>query len=233
MNAIERKTYLMHSETDEYQFNISESGKNVKEGLAICKKPYIAFSGGKDSLVMMHLVLQKNPDILVWHWDYGPYFMPRSVLDEISQIAAGIGARNFRVDQTGYKAYEQAKRSGKPVFYRYFFGVALPALKKEGYDGAFIGLRADESRKRGVRTKSIFEKTPGMISIFPIRHLTVRDVWAYIVSNDLPYCNHYDRYAELEGRENVRFCTYFDPEFAHMGRTNVDGVLQPEFRNQQ
>ena len=56
-------------------------------------------------------------------------------------------------------------------------------------------------------------------------------MWAYIVSHNLKYCSHYDLYAPVIGWDQTRFATFFDPEFEHIGASNVDGVLLPEFKN--
>jgi hypothetical protein len=180
---------------------------------------------------MMHLAFRENPGIQVWHWDYGPYFVPRTIETEIKTIAAQIGIKNYTSDTSPIYAkgrVDEAILADR----REIYGRVIPDMKQKGFTASFVGLRAEESTKRKFRTKNAFEKTvPGMAMVFPVRGLTARDIWAYIVSNNLSYCSHYDRYGELQGYENVRFCTYFDPEFAHMGCSNVDGVMMPEFRN--
>ena len=66
---------------------------------------------------------------------------------------------------------------------------------------------------------------------FPLLNLTWKDVWAYIISNNLPYPSIYDRYAEVLGYDKVRLVTFFDNEFEKLGAPYLDGVLMPEFRN--
>lgn len=229
LTPIERETFLLHAEIDEYQTRIEQARENITETFRTFRKPYCSFSGGKDSLVMLHLALQQDPGIMVFHWDYGPAYMPRDIELEILQIAREAGATAIRCETT--QQYVQKGRTAKGVLGKMLYGRVIPALKAEGYDCALIGLRAGESFKRARRTRSLFERDAGIHNAFPIRHLTARDVWAYIISHDLLYCSHYDRYGPLEGYENVRFCTYFDPEFAHMGRGNMDGLLIPEFKN--
>lgn len=230
MPVILRETYRLWSEEPGYRTRIEDARIIIRETL---KKynPYIAYSGGKDSLVMTHLTLLQNPNILVWHWDYGPYFVPREIENEIEYIAKTIGTREYEVDTSPEYRKGRVETAVK-IDRRAIYGRIIPEMKNRGINASFIGLRSEESTKRKLRTKNTYEKTvPGMTMVFPIRGLTVRDIWAYIVSNNLPYCSHYDRYSELPGYENTRFCTYFDPEFAWMGCSNVDGVIMPEFRN--
>ncbi len=224
-----RETYRMWADEPGYAARVEEAGRLIRDALDRYQA-YVAYSGGKDSLVMMHLALQEDPEVLVWHWDYGEAYMPREIEREVREIARAAGARNYQVDTT--PLYQQLGRTAKGVLGKVLYGRVIPEMIKGGYTASLVGLRAEESRKRKQRTKTAYEKTArGMTTIFPIRGLLVRDVWAYIFSHGLRYCSHYDRYGALEPWEDVRFCTYFDPEFAHMGRTNVDGIIMPEFRN--
>jgi 3'-phosphoadenosine 5'-phosphosulfate sulfotransferase (PAPS reductase)/FAD synthetase len=59
----------------------------------------------------------------------------------------------------------------------------------------------------------------------------VYDVWAYIVSNNIRYLSHYDRYSKTIDITKIRFATFFDPEFDKLGCSNIDGVMMPEFKN--
>jgi 3'-phosphoadenosine 5'-phosphosulfate sulfotransferase (PAPS reductase)/FAD synthetase len=67
------------AEMDVHKTKVEEARQIIAKALATHQKPYVAFSGGKDSTCMLHLVLQQKPDIMVYHWDYGPYLMPRDV----------------------------------------------------------------------------------------------------------------------------------------------------------
>lgn len=71
MNPIDKEMYLMYAETDEYQKAVRQLEENVSKAFSEYSNPYVAYSGGKDSLVMSHAVLQENIDTLIFHWDYG------------------------------------------------------------------------------------------------------------------------------------------------------------------
>jgi len=228
MDELIRETYLIHADTREYRRSAEILQDNIRISFRQYRKPYCSFSGGKDSLVMTHAVLQEYPGTMVFHWDYGPYYMPRHIENEILDIATHIGAKTLRVESTWQ--YGELKRTAKGVLSKVLYGRILPGLKREGYDLSFIGLRAEESLSRRYRTRSLFENDTILRNAFPVRHMKTRDIWTYIVSNNLPYCSHYDRYGALVGWENTRFCTYFDPEFAPLNG-NYDGYLKPEFRN--
>jgi len=228
MNPTDKEMYLIYSETEEYREAIDQLHENISEAFSKYNKPYVAYSGGKDSLVMSHAVLQDFPGTLIFHWDYGPYYMPRKIENEVRDIAEEIGAKNFQVDTT--PLYKLKKREAQGILGRVLYGRVMKDMKNRGYDLCLVGLRAQEGCKRRQRVSRLFEHEI-LTNCFPVRHMKTRDVWAYIVSNDLPYCSHYDVYGSLEEWENVRFCTYFDPEFAKFGCSNLDGVLMTQFKN--
>ena len=57
-------------------------------------------------------------------------------------------------------------------------------------------------------------------------------IWAYLVSNNVPYLSLYDSRAELVGYDKVRFATLFDPEMADLGAESVDNVLHWRWRHE-
>ena len=211
------------SKTKEFRRKVAESRKTIKEALEEFNKPYIAFSGGKDSTALMHLVLGYR-QVTVIHWDYGRYYIPRPLHEEILEIARKCGAKNLVVLTSSL--YEKLGRKAQGVLGKHFIGVEIPKLIERGYDCAFLGLRAEESVKRRFRTEGFYEYDKrGITNVFPLRNWSWRDVWAYIVSNNVPYLSFYDAYGELLGYDKVRFVTLFDSEFDCFGSTNVDKFL--------
>lgn len=230
MKDWKRKAYLMHSETEEYLKKIHKTQEVIEIALTKFKKPYVAYSGGKDSTAMLYLILQECPAITVIHWDFGPYYIPRPIFNSLIENAKRMGAQDIRTPTSS--RYKNLKRGAVNVLGSDFLGKHIPHLREEGFDLAFIGLRAEESNKRKARTKSFFKPEKGIMSCYPLSKWTFKDVWALIVKNNVPYLSEfYDRYGELLGDENTRFCTFFDPEFDKFGSRNVDGVLMTRHRN--
>lgn len=106
----------------------------------------------------------------------------------------------------------------------------VPRLAAEGYDLAFVALRAEESVKRRLRIRAGRSLGP-ITECWPLASWSWRDVWAYIVTNDLPYLSLYDARAGLVGYDRARFTTLFDPEFADVGAEAVDNVLHWRWRH--
>lgn len=222
MDNVWRKTFAGWATTADYHRRADQAEAAIARGLASSRRPYVAFSGGKDSTVMLHLVLRQRPDITVLHWDYGPYFIPDLVRREIMDNLAGLGARNVQVETS--PEYERLGRQARNVLGREYIGKLLPRMAEEGYDLAFVGLRREESRKRSRR----IERRESLTSIqecWPVADWTWMDIWAYIVEQTLPYLSLYDARCALVGWDQARFTTLFDPEFDHVSGATVDGVL--------
>ncbi|MGB9835033.1 MAG: phosphoadenosine phosphosulfate reductase family protein [bacterium] len=216
------------AQTESHQNAVRNSREIISQALSVHSRPYIAYSGGKDSTCMLHLVLKQAPDIMVLHWDYGPYYIPRDLEREFIRNARIIGARNIRVESS--PAYRKLKRHAINVLGREYLGRLVPQLVQEGYDLAFVGLRKEESPKRRRRINSGRSIT-AIEEVWPLADWTWKDVWAYIFANQLPYPSVYDTYGPVVGWDRVRLTTFFDPEFDKLGASNVDGVLSWRFHH--
>lgn len=223
-----RETFLLYSRFEEHIHKRIEAERIIEQAFNECRKPYVAFSGGKDSLCVAHLVTRKYPDVVIVHWDYGRYYVPRELEQEILDIAKRLDF-NLRV-YTSPK-YERLKRKAINVLGTDYIGKVTKELYAEGFDCVFLGLRQEESLKRKRRIKARRSLTQ-IKEYYPIATWTWLDVWAYIVSNDLPYLSFYDGRAKLVGWQRARFTTLFDSEFDKLGASNIDGVQYWWFKNQ-
>jgi len=225
-----KRTLAMWAGTDAFKSKLHEAERIIDEALATHDKPYVAYSGGKDSSCMLHLVLRRCPDIMVLHWDYGPYYIPDWLRSEFIENAKKIGAVNLRIETS--KDYLRLKRHAINVLGREYMGKLIPSLASEGYDLCFVGLRREESlkRRRRIDAKKSITEIP---ECWPLANWSWRDVWAYIFAKNIPYASIYDIYAPVVGWDKARLVTFFDPEFNHLGASNLDGVLMWKFKNMQ
>lgn len=239
MNNAWRETFLIHSRTTEFHKKVYEADEIIACALRKHQKPYVAFSGGKDSTCVLHLVLQQRPDTMVLHWDYGRYYIPRPIHTEIVANAkkifdmspsGGGKGEEIRLRIETSEKYDQLGKNARNVIGTEMIEKLIPQLIKEGYDAVFVGLRAQESIKRKLRIKA-GRALSAIPEIWPVQSWSWLDVWAYIVSNNIPYLSYYDRYGPVVGWDKARFTTLFDPEFDKLGASNVDGVLSWRFRN--
>lgn len=231
MEFAKQETYLLHSKTSGYRELVSKTKSLIRNVLSSFKLPYVAFSGGKDSTVMLDLLIKERPEITVIHWDFGPYYIPRNIYNSLVKNAGNIGVKNLRIHTS--KKYHSQKRRAINVLGSDFLGKLVPSLAKEGFDLAFIGLRAKESYKRRAKTKNyVVPFQSHMMNCYPLRDWSYKDVWAYIVQNNVPYLSEfYDKYGLILGDKNTRFCTFFDPEFKNLGTGNLDGIIMVKNKN--
>jgi len=232
MNTAGWKPILIdYAETDEYKNKIKQVKAELKNIIRDHKsgKLYVAYSGGKDSTVMTHLILQELPEIMIYHWNFGRYVFPEYLETELLENLKLIGGKNIRVETS--VRYETEKWEAKQIFCIDFMVHAIRKLYNEGYTGSFIGLRAEEScgRKRRVKEKISLTKIK---EYHIVGFLTWKDIWAYIFSNDLPYCSHYDKYSEFLDLSLIRMCTFFDPyKNSCMNTVNTDNFIMWRNRN--
>jgi 3'-phosphoadenosine 5'-phosphosulfate sulfotransferase (PAPS reductase)/FAD synthetase len=206
---------------DGYKGRVARALEVIEEAVRT-HKCYVAFSGGKDSTCLLHLALKVDPDILVFHWDYGPYYMPRPLEKEIIQNAWKIGARNLWVATSS--EYMRVGRGNTDVWGKNFFGWVIPKLKGEGYSLAFVGLRKEESGPR--RRRITQRRSLGIEECWPMADWTWRDVWAYILSNDLPILSYYLKMGPIVGWDKVRLGTLFGSV-----QDELDGLVYYRYRN--
>jgi len=217
-----RRTFRAWARQGSYRSLLASTLGQVRRDLESCRQPLVAFSGGKDSTVLAHVVLRVDPSVLVLHWDYGPYFVPRAIEREILRNARRLGARNVRVETS--PAYRRLGRQARNVLGRHMIAGLLPRMAEEGYDLVFVGLREEEAvrrrhRIRAGRSLSVIPES------WPLARWRWIDVWAYIVEHDLPYLEGiYDPAAALVGYDRARWTTLHDPEFGHVAAA-MDGVL--------
>jgi len=227
-----RRAMALHAETPEHQRLVKSSTSWIRRlHEQYGGNLYVAFSGGKDSTVLVHLALSVEPDAWVYHYDYGDAIMPRGVESEILRNAATLGIRpeRFVVRKT---SRTDAIRDDPNL------GIVIAAVTEEteehGWKAGLLGFRDEESgnRKRraanGGHWYSFQQKIP---LFFPIHFWTWRDVYAYVVSRDLPIPELYHAYASFEGYASVRMASFFDSEFDAMGRPNLDGHVFPGFKH--
>lgn len=229
MRMAQEHVFLLHAETDLFKKKVKKTRENIQTIFSSFRKPYVAYSGGKDSCVLLHLLLNFKKDIPVYHWDYGPYFIPRKLETLVIRNAFKMGAKQF-IYATSEK-YETSKRKKNHIWYKDFLGKELPRLTQHGFDLSFIGLRAEESYSRRYRTKSLISHDRYMANAFPLRNWTYKDVYAYLLKNNIPYPKkHYDKYSKLLGYKRSRFVTFHDPEFKQLSGA-LDGVLMYKHKN--
>lgn len=199
MDNCTRSGMLAHSMLPVYKRRVRQAREHIREALTLCKKPYVAWSvGGKDSSVMLQLVLEQCPriearvlvsgetrylypefdELISWWSDNFPKM-------EISLIEVD------RVWTSEMSFYEQRKAGRNDI---------LNLLPTEDHDLVFLGLRDEESNTRraanarGVIRQYAASRRRNLRNTYvctPIAKFTTRDIAAYITKNEIPVFDIY------------------------------------------
>ncbi len=193
----------------------AESIYIMREVAAEFERPVLLFSGGKDSVVVLHLALKafypcKLP-FPVMHIDTGHNFA--EVIEFRDRTVEAVGARlvvasvqdsidtGRVVEQTGARASRNQLQTT----------TLLDAMEENGFDAAFGGARRDEEKARAKERVYSFRDEFGQwdpkaqrpelwslyngrhrrgehIRVFPISNWTELDIWQYVKTEriDLP-----------------------------------------------
>jgi len=166
-------------------------------------RPYVSFSGGKDSTVLLALVHAVRSDVPVI-WSDDELEFPESVAF-IESLRYNVQGPFRIVAGHATHAYWFTSWRDAPYWREPLEGTeAIPGLltdwaQGEGYDLTFLGLRGDESKNRAAflaEAGPIYHRRGGIVCV-PLRDWGDDDIWQFIHATGTPYNAAYDRYQEI------------------------------------
>lgn len=171
----------------------------------------VAFSGGKDSEVVLWLCLQVNPDVPVVFNNTGVEY-PETVKFvatiaetwDLKLLVTHPGKSFWEcIEQYGFpRGTKSEKHSVARCCYWLKEKPMLLAIRGNGWLGYFTGETAVESRMRmfaSLRGTCIHLKKEGVCKIKPILWWTQEEVWGFIYREGLPVNEAYSKGAERVG----------------------------------
>ena len=206
--------WLLYAKTGKFKYNVSDAKRAIEKALDTGRNFYTSVSFGKDSSVMLRLILDIKPDIPVLYmnsgyalpdtneyyakikeeWNLNMIELPAQV--DYIELCQEFGLPHLRSSQTQKKVVQFLKKNR-----------ASNWAVENGYTGLFWGIRADESKGRNHLCKSnpngILDKND-ILRIAPLAKWKARDVWAYIFSTNMPYNKLYDHENCGYTRETIR-----------------------------
>ena len=186
--------WKLHSRTAGYRRRVDAARRTILRA-AETARFVLAWSTGKDSTAMVHLVRSLCPDTpIMIQFDDCDWPTKRQYAE---RVAAHQGWDLHRVEPD-VSVWERMKAGaiGEEDFCavshpltRDAFLAPLAAKQRElGADGVYLGLRAAESRARKVHLLSrgaLYQLQSGEWRCCPLARWTAEDVFAYLVENDV------------------------------------------------
>lgn len=235
-----KSAYIAYSKTNIHQRKVKKAEDLVKEVLSNHTKPYVAFSTGKDSLCLLHLVYSQNPNIDIMFHDSGVE-LPDSY-SQIQKIKENWGI-NLHIIKSPVDVLQLYKRkdgiftgASEDIAFNKAMGQPIKKwAKNNGNDLAFIGLRKEESKKRRIMLckhgKYFYCKSFEIYECFPLADWKKEDVWAYIFTHKpLENLIHpaYFKDKLVTDPGDIRVSWYCDPAAARYGYFLWIKIYYPE-----
>lgn len=217
MTPIERAAYLAHAMSCTYVRRLAAAMEIIRSGAGCC----VSVSWGKDSVALLHLAVTVRPDIAVLN---ARYPNPAERFSDMDRVRDAVLSR----PEMARVRYREVLTPGEWEMYERAGGGFSEAASPEqreackwwkdemvrnmgavrdgfGCSGTMLGLRAGESHARLMNALTHghdYTRRDGSRIVLPLSRWSGRDVWAYLVSHDLPWLRIYDE--ATAGRERAR-----------------------------
>ncbi len=206
----------------------------IREVAAECERPVLLFSGGKDSVVMLHLALRAfEPGVIpfpVMHVDTGHNFP--EVIEFRDRLVAEMGVE--LVVASVQDAIDQGRVADPgPTGSRNRLQTEplLHEIGRRSFDAAFGGARRDEDKARAKERVLSFRDAFGQwdpknqrpelwrmynarvhpgehLRAFPLSDWTELDIWRFIATNDIDLpAMYYSHRREVVARDGMLLAT--------------------------
>jgi phosphoadenosine phosphosulfate reductase len=203
--------------------------RNILERASSLGRVSVSMSWGKDSVVAGHLALQHLPPPVTMTHIASSYRLPGFEHVQV-YFAERADLHIIEPRRTLQETIEWLREIGLPHERTAAQQQAVvKAIKKDvgtawcidnGFGVQVMGIRADESKARSafLRARGAIYDARGMKVACPLAWWAAKDVWAYIVANDLPYHPLYDCETHGQTRETLRNTGWLSTDGAEHGR---------------
>lgn len=242
MKTENRLMYLARSRQGSFRRLVDKTKSMISQYIEMVNNPYIAFSGGKDSLANLILFQQmgltETPVLTIGEdieYDFKEAYCHQAVhhlgFNKYHYVRRDVSIRQALLEGLGHKNCK--------IFYESFFRAIGDFITQGGFDGTVLGLRSDEAWGREKLVKSrgqIYDRRDksgggGVQKIcLPMAYWRGIDVFALIISTDTPYIERYDK-DEFRPPHELRFAMPHAPELYRFGYVSELRRQYPETYN--
>jgi phosphoadenosine phosphosulfate reductase len=221
--------YLLYSRLPIFQKRINEANNLILQALSMGDFWYLACSFGKDSLCLLDLIVKIKPNIPVLHMDSG-YCFPETYETRgyyQNKMSLNLTIKPAPIDyfdlmrDFGIPSVNRTKSQQINIVKMLKKDTSLVWARQNGLNGVFLGLRKDEAngRKLILNLKSpIYQLKNDLWKANPLANWSFKDIWAYILSNNLKYPEFYDKTGLGRTREWIRNSSWCTTDGAERGQ---------------
>ncbi len=170
----------------------------------------VAYSGGKDSTVLLHILIEAGWAGPMVMYFYSDIENPPENVEMAKQQAKEHNLELHILDCKDSSSVEAFRQAGHLFIYpatkdeKRIINIVDTAFRKQvdkftsdmGLAGTFLGLRKAESYRRAMslsKTGPVYKaKSRQTATCCPLYNWSGDDIWAYIVENNLPYLACYE-----------------------------------------
>ena len=215
MEAWRLELYRLHSGLSSHKRKVDIAKALIRKALGMGNW-YVAWSGGKDSNALLHLVHAISPNMPIVHVETELDFPDcrEQIHRWIDEWGIAAQTTVLRPSVSPWDILDkhggpelQSNNSQSELDRRCFYEPIEQHVAERGYTGVFLGLRAEESAARRLnrRTRGVLYRTRlGLMRCNPLSDWTVEDVWAYTLTEGLPWLPVYDKVHGHPDPERIR-----------------------------
>jgi 3'-phosphoadenosine 5'-phosphosulfate sulfotransferase (PAPS reductase)/FAD synthetase len=220
MTDIWQKHYLLNSKLQLFKKTVDTHKRVIDKFMNSCNKPYLSFSGGKDSSAMLCLFSEMGitdvpvftqADDFDWHYKR----------ELCHKIINELGFGNYNYIESNVSVLEMLSKDVEGVPMEQCWEDVVRGFVKTGqYDGFAMGIRQEESKGRRITLKLAYGNglvrkcADGLVHAYPMAFFKGEDVFSIILSRGIQYAEIYDRHEDLAPHQ-MRFSWIFKPGITH------------------
>ena len=208
MTDAERETYLLAARMPGYKRKVEQALQIICRALSMPGEWMISYSSGKDSTVLLDLLIRAGWCGIGFHAVCSEFEDPPENQLQTQKVREMYDVSIHDVHCYGeYDAWREAgrffcepatgaERNAARRANTEFKNASKAFMWEHTISNIFMGLTKDESRARQItlnkRGPLYQTKSRGGWTCCPLANWSSRDIWAYIVSRSLPYLSVYD-----------------------------------------